>query len=165
MDYRKPDPKVIKLWRLRKLKRLVFYTALFFAAKSILSALNVDAGYFKVPLIVLFGSIEVFLIISLIVSPAIEYRQWQYLITEERIEIRHGIFFISTTVIPVLRIQHVTIEQWPLDRLFRLARVEISTAGGRFAIEGLTEKDADMIAVYLKDRIHARLKNEGAILQ
>lgn len=94
--------------------------------------------------------------LNLAIYPPIEYRQWAYLVTSDRIEIRKGIFFHSVQVIPISRIQHVTVSEGPLARLYRLAAVTIHTAGGSFRIEGLARSTADIICDRLKDVVNRK---------
>ncbi len=84
-------------------------------------------------------------IVSIIVMPAVEYRQWRYLIAEDRIEIIHGIFFTKRVLIPINRIQHLKIRQGVLQKRFNLSTVDIYTAGGAHEIEALLYDEADGI--------------------
>lgn len=99
----------------------------------------------------------------MIIYPAIEYRQWFYSISEDRVEIRHGIFFIKNSIIPIIRIQHVTVEQGPIYRRFGLYNVVISLASGNFQILGLSREKAEEISKNLNHRLYARLESEGKI--
>ena len=98
---------------------------------------------------------------AFLIYPEIEYRQWRYLITEDKVEIRHGIFFVETTIIPIVRIQHITISQGPIRRRFGLFGVKISLASGEHEIVGLTEEKAARVSDYLKTRLYVRLEEEG----
>lgn len=93
----------------------------------------------------IFGFVALDAIITIIIMPAIEYRQWRYFIGEDRIEIIHGIFFTKRTLIPINRIQHLKIEQGILQKRFDLATVDIYTAGGSHQIKALQYAAADEI--------------------
>jgi membrane protein YdbS with pleckstrin-like domain len=104
-----------------------------------------------------------YLVITPFLYPMIEYRQWAYTVTGDRIEIRKGIFFISTTVIPIIRIQHIAIEEGIINRRLGLATVEIHTASGAFSIEGLSVENARNIADALKSKINSRLEAQNKV--
>lgn len=93
----------------------------------------------------IFGLVALDAIVTIIIMPAIEYRQWRYFIGEDRIEIIHGIFFTNRTLIPINRIQHLKIEQGILQKRFDLATVDLYTAGGTHQIKGLEYTVADEI--------------------
>lgn len=93
----------------------------------------------------IFGLVALYAIVTIIIMPAIEYRQWRYFIGEDRIEIIHGIFFTNRTLIPINRIQHLKIEQGILQKRFDLATVDLYTAGGSHQIKGLKYAVADEI--------------------
>lgn len=93
----------------------------------------------------IFGLVVLYGIIRIWILPAIEYKQWRYLINEDRIEIIHGIFFTKRILIPINRIQHLKIRQGILQKYFKLSTVDIYTAGGAHQIEALLYEEADHI--------------------
>lgn len=93
----------------------------------------------------IFGLVALEAIFAIGIKPSIEYRQWRYLIGEERIELIHGIFFTQRTLIPINRIQHLKIQQGILQKRFDLASVDIYTAGGSHQIQALRYVEADGI--------------------
>lgn len=101
----------------------------------------------------IFGFVALEAIITIIIMPAIEYRQWRYFIGEDRIEIIHGIFFTKRTLIPINRIQHLKIEQGILQKRFNLATVEIFTAGGKHQIKAVLYTKADEIVCKLNHSV------------
>ena len=103
------------------------------------------------------GFIAFLQLINLIVYPIIEYIQWSYLITDDRIEIKKGIFWRSHTVIPISRIQHVAAKSGPIQRMFGLASVEIHTAGGVHAIQELDKAVADDICAKLQNVVNKKV--------
>ena len=116
--------------------------------------LPVAGGIVKVVAIVL----AVYKIVGLIIYPQIEYKQWGYIISEDRVDIRHGIFFVKHTIIPVVRIQHITVSQGPINRKLGVYEVEMSLASESFEIPCLSKDVADEIADNLKSRLYNRLE-------
>lgn len=93
----------------------------------------------------IYGVIALYAIITIFIMPSIEYQQWLYFIGEDRIEIIHGIFFKKRALIPINRIQHLKIQQGVIQKKFKLASVDIYTAGGNHQIKALVYEEADEI--------------------
>jgi membrane protein YdbS with pleckstrin-like domain len=108
----------------------------------------------------IFGLAALEAILSIFIMPAIEYRQWRYLIGADRIEIIHGIFYINRTLIPINRIQHLKIEQGILQKRFDLATVDLYTAGGTHQIKGLQYAVADEIVRKLNQSVAAETEQK-----
>lgn len=86
--------------------------------------------------------------------PEIRWRRWRYEVSEDEIDLQHGIWWIHRTLVPMVRVQHVDTEQGPILRRFGLATVKVSTAGGSHEIPALLMADAEA----LRDRIAALAK-------
>ena len=95
--------------------------------------------------------------------PELEYRQWGYIVEEDRVVIRHGIFFVKKVIIPIIRIQNITVSQGPINRKLGIYSLEMSLASGSFAIEGLNKETADFISENLKAKLYERLQKKGEI--
>jgi uncharacterized protein len=162
MNYNILDKKIITVWRIIRFIRLIIITLILGIPTLILSQEDFF-GLFAPYAYAAEGLIFAYMIITPFVYPAIEYRQWGYIISEDRVEIKHGIFFIHTTVIPVIRIQHITIRQGPVARKYGLSNVSIHTASGLFAIEGLINEDARAIAEALKAKLYTRLEAQDNV--
>lgn len=96
----------------------------------------------------------------IVIAPEYEYRQWKYFVNGEKVEIIHGIFIVKRTIIPINRIQHINIKQGPIQKKFDLSNVELFTAGGQHAIEGLKSEVAASIADQLNDLVIKENLNE-----
>lgn len=91
----------------------------------------------------------VYSVLQIVVIPAVRWRRWRYAINESEIDLKHGVFVVKRTLIPMVRVQHVDTTQGPLLRRYNLASVAISTAAGQHEIPALVEETADA----LRDRI------------
>lgn len=161
MDYVKLDRKAIVSWRAGRAMGLA--AALFVcAALWIGSRFLLEENTYQWAVTLVLALFLIYKLIGLILYPLIEYRQWGYRITEDKVELRHGIFFITKTVIPIIRLQHITVSQGPVNRRLGLYEVELSLASGSFTIECLSKEAADTIAENLKSRLYVRLKNREA---
>jgi len=83
------------------------------------------------------------------VVPDLRWRRWRYEIREDEVDLQRGIFWVSRTLVPLARIQHVDTRQGPLQRRFGLATVVFYTAAGPNEIPELSAPVADGV----RDRI------------
>jgi membrane protein YdbS with pleckstrin-like domain len=86
------------------------------------------------------------------VVPQVRWRRWRYAVRDEELDLRHGTFAVTRTIVPVVRIQHVDTQRTVLSQMFGLAALTVHTAAGMTSIPALPEREAAAI----RDRI-ARL--------
>jgi len=98
---------------------------------------------------VLLGLTLAYAIFAIIFQPDITWRTWRYEVSEQEIDLLHGVFIKTRTLIPMVRVQHVDTQQGPLLLRFGLSSVSISTAAGSHEIPAL----ADEVAALLRDQI------------
>lgn len=87
----------------------------------------------------------------------IGWRRFTYTIAEHELVIERGLLNRSRRLIPLARIQDVSIERKPLARLFGLAEVRVETGGG--------EKDEavlDSVSIAEAERLRAALRGHQA---
>lgn len=156
MEYIKLDKKAITSWRMNRVLRLPLW---------LLLCGGIFAGGIFLPwrLVLQITAVALFLykIIGAVIYPAIEYKQWGYMIREDKVDIRHGIFFVRHSIIPVIRIQHITVSQGPVNRKLGLYSVEMALASNEFEIPCLSAEVAEEIADNLKSRLYNRLEEKG----
>ncbi|MCC5929333.1 MAG: PH domain-containing protein [Cyclobacteriaceae bacterium] len=83
----------------------------------------------------------------------------KFLLREHDISYERGRIFYSMTTIPLNRIQHVSLGQGPLEKLFDLAHLQIFTAGGAQAdmvLPGLLYNTAEKIKQQLLYQIKSQ---------
>jgi hypothetical protein len=83
------------------------------------------------------------------VVPELRWRRWRYEIRPDEVDLQRGIFWISRTLVPLARIQHVDTRQGPLQRRFGLSTVVLYTAAGPNQIPELSTP----VAESARDRI------------
>jgi uncharacterized protein len=88
-------------------------------------------------------------VFSVGVAPGLRWRRWRYEIREEEVDLQRGVWWVSRTLVPLARIQHVDTRQGPLQRRFGLATVVFYTAAGPNQIPEL----AAPVAAEVRDRI------------
>jgi membrane protein YdbS with pleckstrin-like domain len=105
-------------------------------------------------------SVYVLMTIYLLIWPAVYYARYRYRINEDRIDIRRGVFVIKHTVVPTERVHQLEVARGPINNLFGLADVTITTAGGIAAIQYLDRETAaeiaDSLNEYITDIIRSR---------
>lgn len=92
-------------------------------------------------------------------SPAVYCRRYRFRIDDDEIEVRSGVVFHTRTLVPVERVHQVEVQRGPLDRMFGLASVTVTTAGGIFSMSCLAVADAEDVARRLNDVIVGMLKS------
>lgn len=104
--------------------------------------------------------ITILSIIYVFVSPIIRYNRYKYKINEEEVDVIEGLWFITRTIVPIERLHKITLQRGPIDNIFGLSKVIITTAGGDAVIRFLENEKAEKIAESLKDKVNEIAKNE-----
>jgi membrane protein YdbS with pleckstrin-like domain len=94
------------------------------------------------------ASLVLFVVLAGVV-PDLRWRRWRYEIRDEEVDLQRGIVWISRTLVPLARIQHVDTQSGPLQRRFGLATVVFYTAAGGNQIPELSAP----VAAEVRDRI------------
>jgi membrane protein YdbS with pleckstrin-like domain len=86
--------------------------------------------------------------------PPQRWRLWSFSVTEDAVELHHGLLDQVHSVVPHFRVQHIAVERGVLERRLGLARLTITTAssGGDTHIPGLAPERADAIRRHILDR-------------
>lgn len=161
MEYEKLHQNSKKSWFLARLIVTIVMGVVFLGGRFILGEITVDTGaveYAFVGDIVMLG-IFVLLLLNTFIYPAFEYKQWKYAITSDKVEFSEGIFFTKRTTIPIVRVQHIQINQGPINRWLKLADITISTAGGQHKIPNIHISKAEEIGDYLKNKIKEKVED------
>ena len=84
------------------------------------------------------------------------YQHKGYAMRERDIIFKEGWIWRSSTIVPFNRIQHTEIDQGPIERLFRLSKLKIFTAGGSSSdlkIPGLLPDTANRLKDYIQLKV------------
>lgn len=161
-EFNKVAPASKKGWRIGQI--IKFVIALICCAGMVLAINAFElSGLPQKIILAIITAFMVYRLIALITFPGIEYAQWGYIIEEDKVIIKHGIFFINTVIIPVIRVQNITLNQGPINRKLGLYNIEIALASGNHSIKGLDEETAKSISENLKDRLYKRIEERGDI--
>lgn len=140
-----PSPLAPKLWRINAAIRWTLLLALqglwWWQAPDLLDVL-------RLPVLV---ATTVFGLLDLLVAPLVRYRVHRWSVTDHLVVSRSGWVVRDTKVVPLARVQSVTVTSGPTDRLLGLAGVAVSTASsaGPVRIVAVERAVADEVAADL----------------
>ncbi len=107
--------------------------------------------------------IMIYVILEWILDFTVGFKHKKYRITSESIEYVKGMIFVSRTIIPLRRIQQVELSEGVVNRHFKLANINLITAGGELEIEYLDKEVAEKLVADLKDVINQFAKEDSII--
>ena len=89
--------------------------------------------------------------------PAAAWRAWSFAVTDDAVEVRHGVLERVHSVVPHFRVQHVALERSVLERRLGLARLTVHTASAASDadIPGLPPERAEAIRAHVLARTAA----------
>jgi hypothetical protein len=92
--------------------------------------------------------------------PTRRYNARGYQIGADRLRVVRGLLWRSDTVVPFGRVQHIDVDQGPLERFFGIATLTLHTAGNHNAsvsLPGLGEE----LAREMREEIRAHIRRES----
>lgn len=96
----------------------------------------------------------ILLIAGALISPYFRFHRYRYKIDEEFIDIYEGYIFVTRNIVPLERLHKMQTLRGPIDRMFKVAKVVVTTAGGDVTLRFLDEEKAEFIAESLGRRIN-----------
>lgn len=81
-----------------------------------------------------------------------EVRNIAYQVREHDLSYRNGVIVKRVQTVPFVRVQHARMRQGPVQRLFKLATININSAGPDIAIPGLSNDDATRLRALVVER-------------
>lgn len=94
------------------------------------------------------------------ISPYFRFHRYGYAINEECIDIKEGYLFVERNIVPIERLHKLEIDRGPIDQMFGVAKVTVTTAGGDVTLRFLEVEKAESIATHLRTRINQIVKEE-----
>ncbi len=160
MNYEKLNKKAISCMYVGSLITFLITAAILAVAGILLKIGIIGSGQTaQVISKILFVLIPIELLIQLIV-PQVRYARYRYRLTDEEIIVREGFLVITKSIVPIERLHQIEVTAGPVDRMFGLAKVNVTTAGGDVAIRFLETEKADFIAETLKRKINEVVREE-----
>ena len=102
----------------------------------------------------------VLILIPMAASPYFRFHRYRYRIDAECIEVQEGYLFVRRNIVPLERLHKMQTLRGPIDRMFKVAKVVVTTAGGDVTLRFLEEEKAEQIAEYLEKRINQIVKEQ-----
>jgi uncharacterized protein len=142
------DPAYVNVMRIVSAVYSLFFII---GAGALEFAQLLPPGLIIVPVLLLFAYI-------VFVVPQRRYNRWGYDAGEDRLRVQRGYLFYSDTVVPFGRIQHMDVDQGPIERRYDLATLSAHTAGthgSTITLPGLKHADALALRERIRDHIKA----------
>ncbi|WP_413363882.1 PH domain-containing protein [Lysinibacillus sp. 3P01SB] len=139
--------KGITVWRIYGILQTFFLAV----AAGVTSFLTY---YFEGPFylhLVAWGVVVIAFVLLIWMFPNIRYRIWRYEVREQEIEIQSGLFVVTRTLIPMVRVQHVDTEQGPILKRYGLSNISISSAATTHTIPFLETDEADRLRARISE--------------
>lgn len=146
LEFQKLDRRIIRLWRIT---RTIGFSLLLIIASIILFVMSLAVPPLLSLLPFILGFLLIVVCFYIIWYPPRAYQAWGYRINSKVIEARQGVFFHSTHLLPLNRLQHVDIHRGPLDRAHGLSSLLLHTAAATLVIPGLDQHEAQRLRDYL----------------
>jgi uncharacterized protein len=89
-----------------------------------------------------------------VLVPHRRYRRYRWELHEAELELLEGVLKVTRTIVPITRIQHVSVQRTGWTNVFGVVRLSVHTAAGETTIPGLEPARADAV----RDRILASLR-------
>lgn len=150
-DFVALSPKVLLLWRWTWAAVAAAATVL----AAIIGAAAVDLpGAVRIAIPAVVAAVAVAMVILL---PSAAYRRWQYRLTDDGLDLQHGLVVHHQSSIPHFRVQHVDIRRGLIQRQLGIVSLTISTASPATdaQLPGLDPEHAETIRRRVLDRAEA----------
>lgn len=131
----------------------------FVAASLVAEAIIRDAAL-PVPAGIIAGPVLLIALALVIRVPSRRYSARGYQIAADRLRVVRGLLFRSDTVVPFGRVQHIDVDQGPLERFFGIATLTLHTAGNHNASVSLPGL-AEPLAREMREEIRAHIRRES----
>ncbi len=108
---------------------------------------------------VIAGPVLLIAVLLILRIPARRYGARGYQMGADRLRVVRGLLFRSDTVVPFGRVQHIDVQQGPLERFFGIATLTLHTAGNHnasVALPGLGEE----LAREMRETIRSHIRRE-----
>lgn len=109
---------------------------------------------------VLAGPVLLIAVLLVIRIPMSRYNARGYQISGDRLRVVRGLLFRSDTVVPFGRVQHIDVNQGPLERFFGIATLTVHTAGNHNASVSLPGVGEEL-AREMREDIRAHIRRES----
>lgn len=99
-------------------------------------------------------ALAVLILMDVLISPYFRYHRYRYSINEECIDVVEGYIFVKRNIVPIERLHKLQTKKGPIDQIFKVEKVIVTTGGGDVTLSFLEEEKAEQIAESLRRRIN-----------
>jgi membrane protein YdbS with pleckstrin-like domain len=89
-----------------------------------------------------------------VLVPRERHRRYRWELHEEELDLLAGVLSVTRTIVPITRVQHVSVERSGWTNIFNVVRLNVHTAAGKTTIPGLHPTRAGVV----RDEILSRLR-------
>ena len=155
LEWQALDPRFVKRLQVSGLIGAAIMTGAVLALHLVQARIG---GHFPVGIAWLAPAVAVF---SGLIWPRISVPRKGYAVRDKDIVYKSGVFWRTVTAVPFNRVQHVETGSTPLDRRFKLATLQLYTAGsagGDLKIHGLPAGVAERLRVFVLGKAGAAVE-------
>lgn len=109
--------------------------------------------------------VALIILLHTVISPYFRFHRYAYKIDEEFIDVREGYLFVTREIVPIQRLHKMQTVRGPIDTMFGVAKVKVTTAGGDVVIRFLEQEKAEKIAEglgrYINRMVEEQRENDG----
>lgn len=91
---------------------------------------------------------------DVLISPYFRYHRYRYCINDECIDVIEGYLFVKRNIVPIERLHKLQTKKGPIDQIFKVAKMVVTTGGGDVTLTFLEEEKAEQLAASLQKRIN-----------
>ena len=91
---------------------------------------------------------------DVLISPYFRYHRYRYCINDECIDVIEGYLFVKRNIVPIERLHKLQTKKGPIDQIFKVAKMVVTTGGGDVTLSFLEEEKAEQLAQSLRKRIN-----------
>lgn len=88
------------------------------------------------------------------ISPYFRYHRYRYCINDECIDVIEGYLFVKRNIVPIERLHKLQTKKGPIDQMFKVSKMIVTTGGGDVTLSFLEEEKAEQLAESLRKRIN-----------
>lgn len=135
------SPRAVSMWRVsRTIGHVVFLLLL-----AVLTGMDMAWNWWDWVgwvLYALLGLTAVSGVLSIAIEPSILQRTWRYDVSEEYVQLKHGVLTRVHVLVPMTKVEYVTTDQGPVMRKYGLYNVTVGTMASSHIIPALPKSEA-----------------------
>jgi membrane protein YdbS with pleckstrin-like domain len=136
------------------------FAGLFILVLGIVADGAMQAAEFAVPFGIVSGIALLLALFIIIRVPNRRYHTRGYQVSSDRLRVVRGYLWRSDTIVPFGRVQHIDVDQGPIERALGIATMTLHTAGSHNAsirLPGLGHE----LAIAMREEIRSHIKREA----